>query len=281
MKNDKWLELTNGVCWSIIFSLAAIIMSVVALAHTHPRVLYSADDKTVVLGFDYIGVIVAILALLVTFLVAWQIYSTIRATRQIENVEEDFEELKSTVDKTIEDKVSTKINVLEREASAMICFTLAKSPVHLHQFSEALNERFGTNGITNMLNQSLYYYAAGLDNLSKLDNSENYDDLYEGLTATISLIEGCERSLELISIGVVDAVINGIKADKNPHDGKSGEGVNKKDLIARLEKIKDNVITLKHAKEQQAKKPRKHPVNPPKQRTTPRLTNPMTSAKEK
>lgn len=253
MKNDKWLDLTNGVCWSIVFSLAAIIMSIVALADTHPRVLYSADDETVVLGFDYIGVIVGILALLVTFLVAWQIYSTIRSTRQIENVEEDFEELKSTVDKTIEGKISAKMNVLEREASAMICFTLAKSPVHLHQFSEALNERFGTNGITNMLNQSLYYYAAGLDNLSKLDNSENYDDLYEGLTVTISLIEGCERSLELIRVGVVDAVINGIKADKNPHDGTNGEGVNKKDLIARLEKIKENVIALKRTKEQQTK----------------------------
>lgn len=230
------------------FLLLAVFLQFVLLCFYAPRVIKGNS-----LGFDYMGVIVAILALLVTLLVAWQIYSTIRSTRQIENVEKDFEELKRTVEKTIEGKVSAKMNVLEREASAMICFTLAKSPVHLHQFSEALNERFGTNGITNMLNQSLYYYAAGLDNLSKLDNSENYDDLYEGLMATISLIEGCERSLELISVGVVDAVINGIKADKNPHDGTNGEGVNKKDLIARLEKIKENVIALKRTKEQQTK----------------------------
>ena len=230
------------------FLLLAVFLQFVLLCFYAPRVIKGNS-----LGFDYMGVIVAILALLVTLLVAWQIYSTIRSTRQIEKVEEDFEKLKSSVDNTIEDKVSTKMNVLEREASAMICFTLAKSPVHLHQFSEALNERFGTNGITNMLNQSLFYYAAGLDNLSELDNSENYDDLYEGLTETISLIEGCERSLGLISIGVVDAVINGIKADKNPHDGTNGEGVNKKDLIARLEKIKESVIALKRSNEQQAK----------------------------
>lgn len=249
MKNDKWLDLTNGVCWSIIFSLAAIIMSIAALAHTHPRTLYSANDKTIVLGFDYIGVIVAILALLVTFLVAWQIYSTIRSTRQIESIEDEFEDLKSSVGKIVEDRM----NVLEREASAMICFTLAKSPVHLHQFSEALNERFGLNGITNMLNQSLFYLAAGFENLGKLDNSENYDDLYDGLITTISLIEGCERSLELINVGVVDAVIKGIKADKNPHNGTNGEGVNKKNLIARLERIKENIIALKSVNEQQAK----------------------------
>lgn len=84
MKNDKWLDLTNGVCWSIIFSLAAIIMSIVALADTHPRVLYSTDDKTVVLGFDYIGVVVGILTLLVTFLAAWNIWKTIDTKNEIQ-----------------------------------------------------------------------------------------------------------------------------------------------------------------------------------------------------
>lgn len=90
MKNDKWLDLTNGVCWSIIFSLAAIIMSIVALADTHPRVLYSADGKAVVLGFDYIGVIVAILALLVTFLVAWQIYNSLSVKRRTDIIERNL-----------------------------------------------------------------------------------------------------------------------------------------------------------------------------------------------
>lgn len=87
MKNDKWLDLTNGVCWSIIFSLAAIIMSIVALADTHPRVLYSADGKTVVLGFDYIGVIVGILTLLVTLLVAWNIWQVLDSRRKIQEIE--------------------------------------------------------------------------------------------------------------------------------------------------------------------------------------------------
>lgn len=89
MKRDKLLDLTNGVCWSIIFSIAAIIMSVVALAHTRPRTLYSVDDKTVVLGFDYIGVIVGILALLVTFLAAWNIWKTIDSKNEIQRAVEE------------------------------------------------------------------------------------------------------------------------------------------------------------------------------------------------
>lgn len=93
MNNNKWLELTNGVCWSIIFSIAAIIMSIAALADTHPRTLYSDDNKTIILGFDYIGVIVAILALLVTFLVAWQIYNSIDSKDRIKEVERKVHKL--------------------------------------------------------------------------------------------------------------------------------------------------------------------------------------------
>lgn len=87
--HNKWLDLTNGVCWSMIFSLAAIIMSIVALAHTHPRVLYSTNDETVVLGFDYIGVIVGILTLLVTLLVAWNIWQTMATKREVERAYAD------------------------------------------------------------------------------------------------------------------------------------------------------------------------------------------------
>lgn len=96
MKNNKLLDLTNGVCWSIIFSLAAIIMSIVALADTHPRALYSADDETVVLGFDYIGVIVGILTLLVTLLVAWNIWQTITTKTEIRDIRDEAQRIKES-----------------------------------------------------------------------------------------------------------------------------------------------------------------------------------------
>lgn len=80
MKNDnnRWVDLSNGVAWAIIFSLAAIIMSICALVHKCPRVYEKGN-----LGFDYLGVIVGILALLVTFLVAWQIWQTMASREEI------------------------------------------------------------------------------------------------------------------------------------------------------------------------------------------------------
>lgn len=84
MKNDnnRWVDLSNGVAWAIIFSLAAIIMSICALAHKCPRIYGKGN-----LGFDYLGVIVGILALLVTFLVAWQIWQTMASKEELRRVE--------------------------------------------------------------------------------------------------------------------------------------------------------------------------------------------------
>lgn len=77
----RFIDLSNGVAWAIIFSLVAIVMSICALAHKYPREY--GEGK---LGFDYLGIIVGILALLVTFLVAWQIAQTLISKEQLNNL---------------------------------------------------------------------------------------------------------------------------------------------------------------------------------------------------
>lgn len=71
----------NGIVVAILFSLAAIIMSICSLARNNERVL----------GFDYLGVIVGILALMVTFLVVFQIWQTIASREQLKNLDERIE----------------------------------------------------------------------------------------------------------------------------------------------------------------------------------------------
>lgn len=61
--------------WSNCLSIAAIICSIVAICVSLP----SAPE----LGFDYIGVIVGILSLLVTMLIGWQIYNVIAIDKKI------------------------------------------------------------------------------------------------------------------------------------------------------------------------------------------------------
>lgn len=66
----------------LFFSLLA---SVIAICRTHPRVE---------LGFDYIGLIVEILALLVTMLIGWQIYNALSLEQKISNIKKEYDGLK-------------------------------------------------------------------------------------------------------------------------------------------------------------------------------------------
>lgn len=80
---------------SSVLSVAAIICCIVSF----PR-----EESALNKNFDYIGLIVGILALLVTFLVSWQIYSTIKAK----------DELKET-QKEIKDNFETRLQDLENK----------------------------------------------------------------------------------------------------------------------------------------------------------------------
>lgn len=65
----------------IIYPLLAIILAIdiAILCHLCPRII--SDNN---LGFDYIGIIVGILSLLVTFLIGWQIWSVIEIDNKID-----------------------------------------------------------------------------------------------------------------------------------------------------------------------------------------------------
>ncbi len=83
---DYYTELSSGIAWSIFCSFASIIMAIIALAKCAPSSQLHAD---------YIGVIVGILALLVTAIVGWQIYNAIgmqEAVKKFDRLQKDFEE---------------------------------------------------------------------------------------------------------------------------------------------------------------------------------------------
>jgi hypothetical protein len=75
--SEEKSDIHSGIAVAIIFSIAAIIMSICSLARNNERVL----------GFDYLGVIVGILALLVTFLVGWQIAQTLISREHLRNLD--------------------------------------------------------------------------------------------------------------------------------------------------------------------------------------------------
>lgn len=81
-KKKNCFEIVN-----FIVCLMAIVLSIIAICRTCCR--------TVELDFDYLGIIVGVLAILVTFLVGWNIYSAIDAKEKIKFYQDEIDRLKT------------------------------------------------------------------------------------------------------------------------------------------------------------------------------------------
>ena len=81
----------------LLFSLLA---SVIAICRTHPRVE---------LEFDYIGLIVGILALLVTMLIGWQIYNAMNLDRKVSDIKKEYDGLKGRSEALAQQQENIKI----------------------------------------------------------------------------------------------------------------------------------------------------------------------------
>ncbi len=101
LKDSKWTD----VMWKIL-SFLALVFSIIAVCRSFCR--------TPDLGFDYLGVIVGSLAIMVTYLVAWNIHTAIDANHKIKEMRDEIATLRSTI---VSDKLSSerKVNKLKAE----------------------------------------------------------------------------------------------------------------------------------------------------------------------
>lgn len=90
MNNNEKAEVHSGIAWAIIFALAAITMGVIATATKCPRSN---------LDFDYLGLLVGILSLLVTALIGWQVYNAI----ELRTMLNEMSDMKVQFDKATDD----------------------------------------------------------------------------------------------------------------------------------------------------------------------------------
>lgn len=75
------------------------------------------------LGFDYFGVIVGFFTLLVTFLIGWNIYSTIKAKEELETCKELYPQIKNTISKEME----KQIREYDKQVQGGICLVIGLS----------------------------------------------------------------------------------------------------------------------------------------------------------
>lgn len=95
---------------TLILSAISIMVSVAALCRTYPH--------TSELGMDYQGIIVGVLALLITVLIGWQIYTTI-------NIKEELKDIKD---------LRKEINKQERDISISYITVYFKGAISFYNF---------------------------------------------------------------------------------------------------------------------------------------------------
>ena len=85
---NKYNEVRGCGCALAFLSVIAIIISVIALALVDPRSLKIDEWGEIDLDVDYLGVIIGLLALMVTLMVGWQIWQTINTSKFVEKYDE-------------------------------------------------------------------------------------------------------------------------------------------------------------------------------------------------
>lgn len=178
MKNDKWLDLTNGVCWSIIFSLIAIIMSIVAVANKCPR--YNHE-------FDYLGLLIGIVSLLVTVMLGWNIFQAIDLKKAKEEMAEIAEKSSWDAQKAFHEDLAMHACRMEmeyEEAYHILWLIILESKLGNYNQCDSLisrmsgikkSEQKDTRGST------LKSVAALIENKDKISRYKDIDGIIDNL----------------------------------------------------------------------------------------------------
>ncbi len=130
-----------------VLGVVSLVTSYIAIAIAAPRYLEPS-----ILGFDYLGVIVGILAALITLIVGMQLYNALR-------LKEDADEVSKAKDHI--DKYAERIDELKNQADAL-SKTLAE-----------LNKK------TKVLEEDIKQLHNSINELQKKSNHAIYEDSYE------------------------------------------------------------------------------------------------------
>ena len=97
-------EMKNKINWAVGLSVVAVIFSIFS---------FFISEGT--LKFDSVNFIIGVLAILVTFLLGWQIYNVVGVKRELEKFEEKINGYKTEINTIIDKKVTESERKIEYE----------------------------------------------------------------------------------------------------------------------------------------------------------------------
>lgn len=157
-KKKNYFEIVN-----LIVCFIAIVLSIIAISRTCYR--------TVELGFDYLGIIVGVLAILVTFLVGWNIYSAIDAKEKIKFYQDEIDRLKT----------------LQEEQMKAFEEKSYKNQGDLYITAVSLAEKIITPSALSLYTDMIFNMVRSIDSLSRAESFTSADAKMRYYCLTIKL----------------------------------------------------------------------------------------------
>lgn len=176
-------KISSLYVWTNVLSIISLIISSIAIFISAPRCKE--------LGFDYMGVIVTILALLITILIAWQIYITL------------------TLDNRIKQYISERILYTKEEIHYNVDLKIKDYDNHLG--SVLLHTK--ANKIKDK-KMAIKYFFKALYFANKSSYKDNIDHLISDLTTTATLFEAEKNNFTKCDIDFFRKVLNDCESSK-------------------------------------------------------------------
>lgn len=193
-----------------VIPILSLIISVIALAVALPR-----PNN---LGFDYLGVIVAIISLATAFAVGFQIWNALSLEKRLKELKSQIEADNNIKIKSLKEKLTAKSKKLAVSLTALI----------LHKTSFTTATIFATN---NLYNDSFFYLVQSLN--YKIAISNKFDDSFiePSEDLIMALIDG-DYQIQITDHQKQDYIIKVIINSKNEK------------LIQKIETIKNKMFAL-------------------------------------
>lgn len=117
-------EMKNKINWAVGLSVVAVILSI-----------FSFFISEGALQFDSINFIIGVLAILVTFLLGWQIYNAVGVKRELEKFEEKINGYKTEINTIIDKKIKESEDRIERNSLQYISYIALEFYSHFNVMS--------------------------------------------------------------------------------------------------------------------------------------------------
>lgn len=195
--------------WTLFWLITSSLLSVGSIffcAACLPRIIYEERP-----GFDYMGVIVGILALFITFIVAWQISQTMASREEIKAAKYAVGKIKA---------IEKKVDEIVPMTDAHLQFALAASlRVKGLDIAEVRSDSFEGEEKTRMAHKVLFtcmafsQYLLALKMYSELKYSPNAKEYIASCLNNIENMATCMRgNYDLVTKGLIHIMISDVES---------------------------------------------------------------------